>query len=82
VCPQPTCAPASAIPVTRPSEATAAATAPSGDDVVLAELVLAHDAGERVGGRHLHLLGDLSRAHVEGAAEHPGNQSTLLIWSG
>src|SRR5215203_5136560 len=49
-----------------------------GDDVVLAQLLVAHDAGDAAGGGHLHLLGDLARAHVERAAEDAGEAEDVV----
>ena len=42
-----------------------------GDDVVLAQLLLGDDLGDRAGGGHLHRLGDRRRTHVQRAAEDP-----------
>ena len=54
-----------------------------GDDVVLAQLVVADDRRDRRGGGHLHRLGDLRGARTSSAPRKmPGKQRTLLIWFG
>src|SRR3954453_7082277 len=50
----------------------------AGDHVVLAQLVVADDARDPARGGHLHLLGDLTRADVERAAEDPGEAEDVV----
>ncbi len=49
-----------------------------GDDVVLAQLVVGDDVGDRPGGGRLHRLRDGGGADVEGAAEHPGEAEHVV----
>ncbi len=49
-----------------------------GDDVVLAQLLVGDDRGDRAGGGHLHLLGDGRCAHVQGAAENAGEAEHVV----